>query len=77
MGRATAAVSLVVQDDAVTVGIEEPAVPRRAAGAGATVEDEGGLALGVTAGLPVEVMAVADVELAAVVGLEYRVEVGD
>lgn len=76
MGRAATAVALNVEDDPVAVGIEEAAVPRGAAGAGAAVEDEGGLALGVAAGPPIQDMSVADVESAAVVGLEYRIEDG-
>jgi hypothetical protein len=62
MGRAATAVPLVVEDDAVAAGIEEAAMPRGAAGAWAAVKNEGGLALGMAAGFPVEPMSVADVE---------------
>jgi hypothetical protein len=49
-------------------------VVRAAAGAGAAVEEECGLALRVAAQLPIEAVAVADVEMAGTVGLDRRVE---
>lgn len=74
MRRATAAAPLIVQDDPVSIGIEEPAVPGGATGSRTTVEDDGGLSLRITAELPVEAVAVADVELATVIALDFRVE---
>ena len=44
-----------------------------AAGAGAAVEEDGRLAAGVAAALPIEVVAVADVEPAGPVGLDRRI----
>lgn len=69
MGRAASAVSLVVQDGSVAIEIKEPAMPGCTAGAGAAVKYESRLAPEVTAGFPVEVMAVANRESPAVVGL--------
>jgi hypothetical protein len=46
----------------------------RAAGPGAAVEEDGGLAIGIAAQLPIDAVAVADVEVAGAVGLYRRVE---
>ena len=64
--RAPAAVPLVQLHHEVGLGVEPPAAPRRAARAGAAVQDHGGLALAVAGQLPVQAVALADVEHALV-----------
>jgi hypothetical protein len=74
--RAAAAVALVEEHDPVALGVEEPAVPGRAAGAGAAVEHEGGLAARVAAALPEEDVPVPDLEAAGLARFLRRVEPG-
>ena len=69
---AAPAAALVEQDGAVGVRIEEAPLARRAARAGAAVQVERGLASGVAAALPIDLMPVAHVEHAAVVRLNRR-----
>ena len=60
--RAPTAVALIEQHDAIGGRIEQPAVPRRAAGSGATVDHDGRLASRVAACLPIDAIAVSDVQ---------------
>src|SRR5437667_9539663 len=72
-GCAPAAAALVEQDDPVRRRVETPPPTRGGPRARSAVQHDGGLPLGVTAGLPVDEMAVADVEQSAVVRLDVRV----
>ncbi len=70
---APAAAALVEQDHPVPLRVEQPAAPGVAPGAGAAVHDQGGLAPGVAAGLPVHQVAVAGLQHALRVRLDGRV----
>ena len=72
MGRAAPAVALVEENDPVRGRIEQPPHARRASAAGPAVENHRRLAARIAAGLPVDVVPVADVEHAAVVRLDLR-----
>jgi hypothetical protein len=60
VGLASAAVPLVEQKDAIGTGVEQPSMPRRAPGAGTSVENQGRLTVRVPARLPVESIVVVD-----------------
>ena len=74
VGARAAAAALVEQQDVVAFGVEQAAMIDAATGAGAAVEEDGGLALGVAAQLPIDLMAVAGIEPAAAIGLDRRIE---
>src|SRR5262249_33928914 len=74
--RAPAAAALVEKDDPVGGGIERPADPGRAAGAGPAVQHDDGFSLRIPADLPVDPIALADVERSALVRFDLRVEFG-
>ena len=71
---AAAAISLVEQDDAVRHGVEQAPVVGRATRARPTVQEHHGLAVGVAALFPVDLVAAADLEHAGRVRLERRIE---
>jgi hypothetical protein len=73
VGHAPATVALVEQDDAVALGIEDAALTRRATRARASMNDQRWLALGITADLPVDEMAVAGVEMPVAIRLDRRI----
>jgi hypothetical protein len=70
----TAAAALVEEDDAVAIGIEQPAMVGLAATARTAVEKQYRLALGVAAGFPIEAMSIPDVEVTAIIGLDRWIE---
>jgi hypothetical protein len=72
MRRAVAATSLIEQDDAERVRIEQPAMPRRARRPGATVQNDCRRTCLVPAGLPVDALALADFEETPLVRLDLR-----
>ena len=72
---APAAAALVEQHDAVLRRVEQPTLGRARAAARAAVQEHDGLAVGVARGLPVHLLAVADVEHAGVVRFDLGVEV--
>ena len=74
MGPRSAAAALVEQQDLVARRIEQPAVIGRATGAGAAVQENGRLAVWIAAQFPIDLMAVADVEMAGLIGFDCRVE---
>ncbi len=76
VGAAASAVALIEEDDVVPRRIEELALPRRTAGARAAVEHEGGPALRIAAGLPVDQVAAADVQHAVGMGLDGGIQAG-
>jgi len=67
---AATASALIEQHDPEALRVEHRACTGRAAGAGATVDDEGDLAARVAADLPVDEVAVTGIEHAVVVGLD-------
>jgi hypothetical protein len=71
---AAAASALVEQQDAVCGRVEPASHPRAAPGSRPAVEYDGGLAGGVTAQLPVDVLAVADVEQPVLVRIDLGLE---
>ena len=76
VGTAPTAAALIEENDPVGGGIEVAPQTGRAAGARSAVEDDGGLAGRVTAGLPIHLVAVPDVEHAVLVRFDLRVERG-
>ena len=60
--------ALVEEHDAIAVLVERPAGASFQTGAGPAVNDRRGLAVGIAAGLPIDVVAVAHVEHPVVVG---------
>ena len=72
--RRAAAAALVEQQHVVALGIEELPMHRRAAAAGAAVQEHGGLALRVAAEFPVDLVAVAGIQDAVAVGFDRGVE---
>ena len=75
VGPGPSAVALVEQHDAVARGIEEASLVRRGPAAGTTVDEDRRFAVGISRGLPVDLLAVADVEVAGGVGLDRRIEI--
>jgi hypothetical protein len=75
MRRAATAAALIEQDGAVALRVEHLPHLRDATLAGAAVHHHGGLAGRVSAGLPVDSVAVTDVQHAMVVRLEWRVQI--
>jgi hypothetical protein len=75
MRRAASAVALVEQHDAINAWIEQPAMPRRTSRAGATVQNDGWLAVRIAAGFPVHAVAIANLEHAAVVRFDRWIQV--
>ncbi len=73
-GLALAAAALVEQDDAIVAGVEEAAVLRVGAAAGAAVEEHDWFAGGVAGLLEVEVVLGVDGEASEVIGLDRRIE---
>ena len=73
---AAPASALVEQHDAVRRRVEQPAPEGSRAGSRPAVQDDGGLALRVSAGLPVHAVAVADVQRAVLVRLDGEIEPG-
>jgi hypothetical protein len=71
---AAAAVALVEQHDPVGRGVELAAVVGRAAGTRAAVDHQYRLSAGISADLPVDFVAIADIEQAGVVGFDRRVK---
>lgn len=69
------ATALVEQHDPVLRGIEEASLGRRGPTAGTAVHEDHGLSLRVARGLPVDLLAVADIQVTGLVGLDLRVEV--
>jgi hypothetical protein len=66
--------ALVEQEHAVAFRVEELSLQRRTAATRAAVQKHGGLALGVSAHLPIHLMAVADIEPAAVERFDGRIQ---
>nr|WP_244409090.1 hypothetical protein [Stackebrandtia nassauensis] len=73
---AAAGAALVERDDAVAGRVEEAAPERPGTGTGAAVQHHGGFAVGVSADLPADAVAVADVEHAGVVRFGGGMAVG-
>ncbi len=67
------AAALVEQHDPVRGGVEEPTEVRGAAGAGAAMQHDGGLAARIPARLPVDAVAAADLEHPVVVRFDARI----
>ena len=74
MRTRAAAAALVEQQHAILVWIEQPAMLGRAAGARAAMQEDRRLALGVAADFPIDLVAIAGVEMAGVIGLDLWVE---
>ncbi len=72
--RAAPAAALVEQHQPVGRGVEVPPRPGRAAGARPAVHDDGGDAVGISAGFPVHAVALAHVQHAVGVRLDLRVQ---
>ncbi len=73
-GQGPSGAALVEQDDPIGGGVEVP--PEIGAGPAprSPVQDQGWLAVRISAGLPVDAVAVADVEHAVVVRFDHRIE---
>ena len=61
MGLRAAAAALIEQQHAILLRIEQPAMLGRAAGARTAMQEDGGLALGIAAHLPIDLMAIAGI----------------
>src|SRR5690606_31014720 len=72
--RAATATTLIEQDDAVLLRIEEPPVPRCCAATRSAVQEDHGLALGIAADLPGHPVSVAREQVAAVMRLDRRIQ---
>jgi hypothetical protein len=71
---AAAAATLVKKNDAIACGIEEPARACVAAGARSAVQENRGLARGIAAFLPVDLVAVADGQKPVAARFDGRIE---
>lgn len=69
-GAGASATALVEDNDAVEFGIEEASLPRGGSASGAAVKEEGGDALGIAGGFPIEVVAIRGGEGSTVVGFD-------
>jgi hypothetical protein len=61
MRRAATASALVEEHDPVESGIERPTIPGRASRSGSAMKDDGRLAFGIAASLPVDTVSLSDV----------------
>src|SRR5262245_48240365 len=73
MRTAPSRAALIEHDDAIALGVEETPRVDIAAAAGAAVDEQGGLAIGVARLLVIELVAVADCEIARVERLDRRI----
>ena len=75
MRRASSAIALIKQNDSICEWIEQPAMPRRASRSGTAMQHDGRLAARITARLPVDAVAVANLEHAVIVRFDRWVQV--
>src|SRR5580693_7837392 len=76
MRRASSAPALIEQDDPIDAGIKVPPPACRAAGTRSAMQDERGLAGGIAARLPIDLVPVTGIEHPVVVGFYVWVQFG-
>src|SRR5690606_27859792 len=76
MRRGPAAAALIEQQDLIAFRIEQPPVSRRAAAAGAAMQEHRRLALRISAELPIHLVTVSGVQKTMGIGLYFRIHVG-
>ena len=74
VGTTPAAVSLIEEHDTIRRIIEESAMPRRTSGPRAPVDVQGRFTARIATGLPVDVVAVADIQHAMFVRIYFRIQ---
>ncbi len=76
MRRASSAPALIEQDDPIDVGIKVPPPACGTAGTRSAMEDERGLAGGIAARLPIDLVPVTGIEHPVIVGFYVLVQFG-
>src|SRR2546427_12879869 len=72
---AAPAVALIEDHEAVGVGIKKPAVPGDTSRPRAAMQDDGWLATWISAGLPINGIAVTHFQEAQLIGLDLRIQI--